>query len=81
MKKALSLAALVAVFMAAPAVSQAHSYDSDDDGHPLRLIAYVVHPVGVALQDFIVRPIHRFVSSTPKRAYWFGHEPRESDQY
>ena len=77
MKKGLALAALVALFLAVPAKSRAHSYDPDDSDYPLRYIAYVVHPVGVAIQDWVLRPIHRFVSKTQTRAYWFGHEPRE----
>ena len=40
-------------------------YDSKDAGHPLRIAAYVLHPVGVILDRFFLRP-----------AYWMGsHEP------
>ena len=81
MKKGLFLAAIVAMLFAIPAKSQAHSYDPDDSDHPLRLIAYVLNPIGVAVQDFVLRPIHRFVSGSPGRAYWFGHEPTENDDY
>lgn len=81
MKKVLSLIALVALFVAVPARSHAHSWDSDDSEHPLRIVAYILHPIGVALQDFIFRPIHRLVSSSPEASYWFGHEPTDKDQY
>lgn len=80
MKKALLLAALALMFAAAPATSFAHSYDTDDSDNPLRLVAYVLHPVGVAVQDFVLRPIHRLVSG-PESSYWFGHEPRKDDRY
>jgi hypothetical protein len=40
-------------------------YDSLEAGHPLRIAAYVLHPVGVILDRLILRP-----------AAWIGrHEP------
>jgi hypothetical protein len=40
-------------------------YDPDRAGHPLRIVAYVLHPVGVILDYALYRP-----------AYWLGsHEP------
>lgn len=40
-------------------------YDPTQAAHPLRIVAYAVHPVGVALDWIIVRP-----------AVWVGrHEP------
>ena len=40
-------------------------YDPERAGHPLRIVAYVVHPVGVILDYLILRP-----------CYWMGsHEP------
>jgi len=40
-------------------------YEPDRAGHPVRMIAYVLHPVGVILDYVIFRP-----------AYWIGsHEP------
>ena len=40
-------------------------YDSKRAGHPLRIVAYVLHPVGVALDWLIFRP-----------AWWIGsHDP------
>ena len=41
------------------------AYDPTDAGNPLRIAAYVLHPVGVILDTLIFRP-----------AYWLGsHEP------
>ena len=43
----------------------ADDYDSKEAGHPVRVAAYVLHPVGVILDTLIFRP-----------AYWLGsHEP------
>lgn len=81
MKKGLCLLGLVAMLMSVPAISHAHSYDSDDAGHPLRYIAYVVHPVGVALQEYIFRPLHRWLSASEARGFWFGHQVHENDTY
>ena len=50
MKKGLFLAARVTAFCAQTFQSQAHEYDRDDSDHPLRLIAYAVHPVGIAVE-------------------------------
>lgn len=50
--------------MAAPS-GAADDYDSKQAGHPVRIAAYVLHPVGVILDTLIFRP-----------AYWLGsHEP------
>jgi len=41
------------------------NYDPQRAGHPLRIVAYVVHPVGVILDYLVFRP-----------CYWLGsHEP------
>jgi hypothetical protein len=41
------------------------NYDSQSAGHPLRIAAYVLHPVGVLVDRLIFRP-----------AWWIGsHEP------
>ena len=51
-------------------------YDPQRAGHPLRIVAYVLHPVGVAVDYLVLRP-----------AYWVGnHEPfktifGQKDQY
>jgi len=49
----------------ASAPSAMASYDPRRAGHPLRIVAYALHPVGVILDYAIFRP-----------AYWIGsHEP------
>jgi hypothetical protein len=43
----------------------AQEYDGKEAGHPLRIVGYVLHPVGVTLDYLILRP-----------AFWVGsHEP------
>jgi hypothetical protein len=49
----------------ARSASPMESYDPLSAGHPLRIVAYAVHPVGVILDYLILRP-----------CYWLGsHEP------
>ena len=62
--------ALVLV-LASPAA--ADEYDSENAGHPLRLIAYVLHPVGVMFEYVLLRPAHWLVSHEPMKTL-FGHE-------
>jgi hypothetical protein len=75
---------LAGVFVALMALSTpaawAHEYDRDDSDHPLRYVAYVVHPVGVAVEYAVLRPIHWLVSQ-PNLDIIFGHEPREDADY
>ena len=69
------LAALLALvaFAAAPG-ARADEYDPQRAGHPVRIAAYVLHPVGVVLDLLIFRPAH-WVGSLPGLDELFGHEP------
>ncbi len=40
-------------------------YDPTEAGHPLRIVAYVLHPVGVVLDTLIFRPAHWLGSKEP----------------
>ncbi len=74
----LTLALLVSLaLVAAPAA--ADEYDSRRAGHPLRVVAYVLHPVGVALDWLLFRPAH-WVGSQPVLRTIFGHEIDEEPQ-
>ena len=57
----------------------AHAHDAYDDSqsHPLRLVAYAVHPLGFAIEWLVTRPIH-FVVSHPQLERVFGHTPHEN---
>lgn len=59
------------LFTAAPALGD--DYDSEDSGHPLRIAAYLAHPVGVIIDTLIFRPAHWIVSFEPFKTL-FGHE-------
>jgi hypothetical protein len=64
-------AALLLCGAAAPAF--ADEYDKSMAGHPLRIVAYALHPVGVAIDYLIMRPAHWLVSQEPMKTI-FGHE-------
>ncbi|MCP3983839.1 MAG: hypothetical protein GY723_05590 [bacterium] len=51
----------------------AHDHDSTRSGHPLRIVAYVLHPVGVILDTVILKPAH-WLGSLPTVAWLVGHE-------
>jgi hypothetical protein len=56
---------IVALLLSAPIAVQAAEYDPQRAGHPIRIAAYVLHPVGVLLDYVLFRP-----------AWWLGqYEP------
>lgn len=56
--------ALALLALAVPS-GAADDYDPKEAGHPVRIAAYILHPVGVILDRLIFRP-----------AWWLGsHEP------
>jgi hypothetical protein len=71
------IAGVVAVFfLAGPAAAYFDEYDDYTDSHPLRLVAYAIHPVGFTLEWLVTRPIHAVVSQ-PELQQVFGHRPSE----
>lgn len=60
---------------ASPALADRHH--SQESGHPIRVAAYVLHPIGVVIDTVIFKPAHWFVH----RADWietlFGHSHEE----
>ena len=65
------LALSATVLAGSPAA--ADEYEPRRAGHPLRVIAYVLHPVGVVLDYAIFRPAHWMGHHEPF-ATLFGHE-------
>ncbi len=53
----------------------ADDYD-DSQSHPLRLAAYVLHPIGFTLEWLVTRPFHELVAQ-PDLAPVFGHTSHE----
>lgn len=57
-----------------PRQALADEYD-DSQSHPLRVVAYLAHPVGLTVEWLFFRPFHAFVSAAPEIEYVFGHKP------
>lgn len=72
-RKSFVAAAMAALVLSASAPAFADEYDPEEAGHPLRIVAYALHPVGVLLSTLIFRPAHWVVSHEPW-ATIFGHE-------
>jgi hypothetical protein len=75
---ALSLVALLALSGSAFAIPN-DEYD-DSQSYPLRVAAYLIHPVGVGLEYLIFRPFHWLVSHDETTEMIFGHTPHGSEE-
>lgn len=67
--------AMVLACSAPPAAAIVDDYE-DTQSHPLRLAAYLIHPVGYTAEWLIFRPFHYLVSR-PYLDAFFGHRPHE----
>ena len=68
---AISLLLAVLAFAASPALA-GEKHNPNRGAHPLRFIAYVLHPIGFMLDRLLVRPAHWVVSREPLEPV-FGH--------
>jgi hypothetical protein len=66
------VAALVLVTSANVVWAGADDYD-DSQSHPLRLLAYVLHPIGYTAEWLVTRPFHELVAQ-PDLEPVFGHD-------
>jgi hypothetical protein len=73
----MALVVAAGLVVGVPATGRAHDAYDDSQSHPLRLIAYGVHPVGYALEWLVMRPVH-FVVSQRSTERIFGHTPHET---
>jgi len=65
---------LVASALCAGALdARADEYEPGRAGHPVRMLAYALHPVGVLLDYLIFRPAHWVGSREPFKTL-FGHD-------
>lgn len=72
-RRRLAVLVLGAWLLALGAPAAAHDHDPEEAGHPLRIVAYALHPVGVALDWLVMRPAHWVGHHEPFRTL-FGHE-------
>ena len=57
-----------------PSYGEWDAYD-DSQSHPLRVAAYLMHPIGWLAEWTIFRPFHLIVSATEPQEAFFGHRP------
>ena len=70
------VAALVLVSALGTKTASAASDEYDDSqSHPLRVAAYLLHPVGWLAEWIVFRPLHFIVSATEPQEAFFGHRP------
>jgi hypothetical protein len=80
-KKSILLTIAVAALLCVATPSTfAHSYSQQYDLHPLRILAYPFHAVGVYIEQSVTRPLH-WLSSQENWDVIMGHQPREGDEY
>ena len=72
-RTALCLAA-AAMLSLAPLSASANDHNPERSGHPLRIVSYMLHPIGVVLDTLLFRPAHWVGSHEPFRTL-FGHDP------
>jgi hypothetical protein len=69
------------LMMLSPTTAQADSYKrGSTDEHVIRLVAYVLHPVGIVLEYGITRPVHLLVSQ-PHLDILLGHKAHPGDVF
>jgi hypothetical protein len=71
MKRIARLAAFALALAAAPVSADDHR--SDRAGHPLKVVAKVLHPIGVVIDYVIFRPAHWLANREPVKTLT-GHE-------
>ena len=77
MKQLIGTLAVVAALAGMPVRASAHDAYDDSESHPLRLVAYAIHPVGFAAEWLVMRPLH-FLVSSPQLEPVTGHVPHEN---
>ncbi len=71
-RKRLLACALGLFLLLATLPAAADEYEVEHAGHPLRIVAYVAHPIGVILDYVLLRPFHWIGSHEPFKTL-FGH--------
>lgn len=79
MKKLFIVWLSLAVSLAFAQPALAHELEPEEAGHPLRVAAYILHPVGYVLYHAIFKPAHALISLPGAREV-FGHKQDAFDK-
>lgn len=69
-RSAIGFLAALQLLIAVPTMASIDAYD-DNESHPLRVAAYVLHPIGFIAEWLLFRPFHYVVAAAGPV---FGHE-------
>jgi len=58
MKKLILAGLIVTIFLSLASVTNAADYKRGQDDNPVLIASYIVHPIGMAAEYAITRPIH-----------------------
>jgi hypothetical protein len=72
--KSVVMISLGVLLLAGSARAAYDDYDDYTDSHPLRILAYVLHPVGYTIEWLALRPLHA-LASQPELQPIFGTDP------
>ncbi len=82
--KRFQLSALIAtavLLVGAATLAQAHDFDRIGSfSHPIRYVALILHPIGMAGEYVIERPVHYLVSQ-PDLDVLFGHKAYPDEKF
>ena len=71
-RRAVLIVALSCVLGTTPSFAAPDEYD-DSQSHPLRVLAYLIHPAAFLVEWVVFRPFHFLVSATEAQEALFGH--------
>ncbi len=81
MKRSIACLSLVAVLaLSGSALAFPGDNYDDSESHPLRVAAYILHPVGLGLEWALFRPLHWLASLNDTTEYIFGHRPHGAEE-
>ncbi len=78
MKNRIVIALFALCVLAVTQTSHADRYQRAQNDNPFRLVAYVLHPIGIAAEYVVMRPVH-WVVSQPQLDVVFGHQSHVRD--
>jgi len=75
MKRIMAILLFVGIASLGSASSALADDYEDGQANPFRMLAYLVNPVGIALEWVVARPLHAVVDANNATRYIFGHTP------
>ncbi len=74
MKRIIAIVLFLAASLCFTSSGFADDYE-DGQANPFRILAYLINPIGLALEFAIARPLHALTDVNDVTRYVFGHSP------